>query len=83
MPGEHHSTELENTMLKNRIFTAFAFAGLLGFAACAGEEEVPVIEEPVVEEPAPIVEPAPMMTDTAAMPMDTAGMPMMADTAAL
>lgn len=73
-------------MIKNRIFSAFAFAGLLGFTACAAEEEAPVIEEPVVEEPAPIVEPAPapMMTDTAAMPMDTmGGMGAPADTAGL
>ena len=65
-------------MLKNRIFTAFAFAGLLGFAACAPEEEAPIVEEPVVEEPAPMTEPvpAPMGTDTAGgmggMPADTA-----------
>lgn len=81
-PGEQHSTQSENTMLKNRIYTAFAFAGLLSFAACAGEDDAAVIEEPVVEEPAPIVEPVPAVTDTAAMPMtDTAAMPM-ADTAA-
>ena len=58
-------------MLKNRIFTALAFAGLVGFTACADEPEV--VEEPVVEEP--IMEPAtepvePIVTDT-----------MMADTA--
>lgn len=58
-------------MLKNRIFTALAFAGLVGFAACADEPEV--VEEPVLEEP--IVEPAPVepiVTDTVLMPVDTA-----------
>lgn len=64
-------------MLKNRIFTAFAFAGLLGFAACADEPEV--VEEPVVEEPIvePITDPAPVTTDTAFLQdtaaVDTAG----------
>lgn len=59
-------------MLKNRIFTALAFAGLVGFTACADEPEV--VEEPVVEEPImePATEPAPMTTDTALMPIDTA-----------
>lgn len=59
-------------MLKNRFLVAFAFAGLLGFAACADEPEV--VEEPVVEEPIvePITEPAPVTTDTALMPLDTA-----------
>jgi hypothetical protein len=59
-------------MLKNRFFVAFAFAGLLGFAACA-DDEPEVIEEPVVEEPVvePMTEPAPITTDTALMPLDT------------
>lgn len=58
-------------MLKNRIFTAFAFAGLLGFAACADEPEV--VEEPVYEEPVEpmMTEPAPVTTDTSLMPTDT------------
>lgn len=72
-------------MFKNRIFTAFAFTGLLGLTACGGAEtDTQVIEEPApFEEPAPMAEPMtepmtdPMMTDTAAMPMtDTAAMPM-------
>ena len=60
-------------MMKNRFLTVFAFAGLLGLAACGGAEEEAAIEEPVVEEPAaaPIVEPAPLPMDSAAMPMDT------------
>lgn len=59
-------------MMKNRFLAAFAFAGLLGFAACA-EDEPDVIEEPVVEEPVvePITEPAPVTTDTALLPLDT------------
>lgn len=59
-------------MLKNRIFTALAFAGFVGLTACGGEEETN-IEQPVVEEAAPAMEPAPapMTTDTAAMPMGT------------
>ena len=62
-------------MIKNRIFTAFAFAGLLGFTACAAEEEAPIVEEPIVtEEPAMIVEEP--VVDPALEPMDTTGMPM-------
>lgn len=64
-------------MLKNRFLAAFAVAGLVGLAACGAEEEGDVlIEEPVVEEPAPAptIEPAPVITDTmGAMPMDSAG----------
>lgn len=65
-------------MLKNRFMIGFAFAGLLGLAACGGEENnTEIVEEPVVEEPiAPATEPAPapMTTDTmgAGMTTDTA-----------
>ena len=61
-----------------KLITTFAAVGVLGLAACAAEEEEPVIlEEPVVEEPAPapIVTPAPMTTDTSMM-MDTTAAPM-------
>ena len=70
-------------MIKNRIFTAFAFVGLLGLTACGGAEEAEM-EQPVLEEQAPVMEPAPMpmTTDTAAMPMGTDTGAVMADTAA-
>ncbi len=56
-------------MIKNRIATAFAFVGLIGLAACGTDRDTDVIvEQPVVEEPAPVVtEPIqPVVTDTAA-----------------
>lgn len=55
-------------MIKNRIATAFAFVGLLGLAACGERDADVVVEQPVVEEPAPVVtEPTyePIVTDTA------------------
>lgn len=57
-----------------KVITTFAAAGLLGFAACAGEDEPVIIEEPVIEQPAPaptISEPMPMTTDTSFMDTDT------------
>ena len=65
-------------MFKNRIFSAFAVAALLGSAAaCAGEEEVGVEEgvEPVVVEPAtapPMTEPVAPATAPAAGAFDPA-----------
>lgn len=50
-------------MIKNRIFSAFAMAALVSFAACEGDDTdietvpaaeetpAPIVEEPVVEEP--------------------------------
>jgi hypothetical protein len=54
-------------MIKNRFFTAIAFAGLVGFAACAAEEEEPVdFDTAPLEEatPAPPITPAPITEDT-------------------
>jgi hypothetical protein len=52
-------------MIKNRIATAFAFVGLLGLAACGTDDDADVIvEEPVVEQPAPVVTEQPVVTDT-------------------
>lgn len=52
-----------------KLITTFAAVGIVGLAACAAEEEEPVIvDEPVIEEPAPA--PAmtePMMEDTMMM----------------
>ena len=50
-------------MIKNRFFTAFAFAGLIGFAACAAEDDTAEFEDtaPLEEAaPAPAIEPAPL-----------------------
>ena len=71
-------------MIKNRFMTAFAFAGLIGFAACAAEEEeVQFDEGTTFEEPstAPAIEPTPVTGDTMTMPpmTDTTA----ADTAAV
>ena len=66
-------------MLRNRFFTAFAFAGLIGFAACAAEEEdVQFDDGSTLEEPttaAPPITPAPITEDSMNMPAtaDTAG----------
>jgi hypothetical protein len=66
-------------MLKNRFLTAFAFAGLIGFAACAAEDEnVDFDDGSTLEEPgaAPPITPAPVTVDTMTMPSttDTTGM---------
>ncbi len=56
--------------MKNRIFTAFAVAGLVGIAACTSEEpEAEIVEEPTVEAPAPA---APMEAPAAERPFDPA-----------
>jgi hypothetical protein len=52
-----------------KFLSVFAVAGLLGFAACAAEEDTTVIEEPVIEEPAP----APMVTEPLPMTVDSMG----------
>ena len=69
-------------MLKVRIFSAFAFAGLLGLAACGGDEagEAELVEEPVMEAPAvsePVVDPA--VTEGAII-MDTSAVGTQVDT---
>lgn len=64
-------------MMKNRFLTAFAFAGLIGFAACAAEdEEVQFDDGSTLEQPstAPAITPAPVTTDSMIMPTDTTGM---------
>ena len=64
-------------MLKNRFMTAFAFAGLIGFAACAAEEEnIEFDEGTTLEEGAPPITPAPVTVDSMTMPSttDTTGM---------
>jgi len=38
-----------------KIVTAFAFAGVLGLAACEQREDTVIIEDPVIEQPAPAV----------------------------
>ena len=63
-------------MLKNRFLTAFAFAGLVGFAACAAEDEGAEFETetaPLEETtPAPEITPQPVTVDTmTTMPGDT------------
>lgn len=65
-------------MIRNRIFSSLAIAGLIGFtAACGDTDDETVIEQPVVEEPAPVISepaPAPITTDTMihdTMRMDT------------
>lgn len=68
------STDYEDERKMKKLFTTFAAAGLLGFAACSADvdEEPVILEEPVIEQPAPapIVTPPPMTTDTTMM-MDT------------
>jgi hypothetical protein len=68
---------MEIEMLKNRFMTAFAFAGLIGFAACAAEEETVEFDEgTTLEETAPPITPTPVTTDSMTMPTttDTTGM---------
>lgn len=67
-----------------KLFSTFALAGMVSLAACATDEEPAVIEEPVVEEPAPapvVTEPAPMVTDTMAPMEGDTMMPVEGDTA--
>ncbi len=57
-----------------KFITAFAAVGIVGLAGCATEDEPVIVDEPVVEQPAPapiVTEPAPMTTDTTMMDMDT------------
>lgn len=66
-------------MLKNRFMTAFAFAGLIGFAACAAEEETVEFDEgtgSTFEETAPPITPTPVTVDSMTMPpaTDTTGL---------
>ncbi|MEX2582540.1 MAG: hypothetical protein WD766_04675 [Gemmatimonadota bacterium] len=59
-----------------KFIAAFALAGMVGLSACAADDEPQIIEEPVIEEPAPapiVTEPAPAVTDT--MMMDTMSAP--------
>jgi hypothetical protein len=66
-----------------KIISAFAFVGVLGLAACEQREETVIIEEPVVEQPAPAVtEPQPMTAPEAPgattdpmLPQDTLAAP--------
>lgn len=58
-------------MLKNRFMTAFAFAGVIGLAACASEDEgVQFDEGATFEEPVtqPDLAPPPAAQDTMLMP---------------
>jgi hypothetical protein len=68
-----NQTKLEFIMMiKNRIATAFAFVGLLGLAACGTDDSADVIvEQPVVEQPAPVVTEQPIVTDTVQWDADT------------
>ena len=65
-------------MIKNRYLTAFAFAGLIGFAACAadeGAEDATFEETAPLEEttPAPEITPAPVTVDSmTTLPADSA-----------
>lgn len=59
--------------MKNRVLTALAFAGLMGIAACGGNDEARV-DDTTTEIPAttPAVEPAPTTTtDPMMAPQDT------------
>jgi len=62
-------------MMKNRFLTAFAFAGLIGFAACAADEtdEATLDETAPLEEvaPAPDIAPAPVTVDSLPPVTDT------------
>lgn len=61
-------------MLKNRFFSIFAVAALVGMTACAQEEpetEVLVDETPAVDATAPVVEPAPVVEGTEPVVVDT------------
>ena len=56
-----------------KIITAFTAAGIVGLAGCATEDEPVIIDEPVIEQPAPapvVTDPAPMTTDTTMLDMD-------------
>ena len=64
-------------MLKNRYLAAFALAGIIGFGACAGDEENTEFETdtaPLEETtPAPEITPTPVTVDSmGAMPADSA-----------
>jgi len=48
-----------------KLITAFALAGFVGLTACAAEDEPELIEEPVIEEPAP----APIVTEPTPPPL--------------
>lgn len=57
-----------------KIITAFTAAGIVGLAGCAPEDQPVIIDEPVIEQPAPapvVTEPAPMTTDTTMLDVDT------------
>jgi hypothetical protein len=46
----------------NKLFGTFALAGLVGLAACETRDDAVIIEDPVIEQPAPapvVTEPAP------------------------
>jgi hypothetical protein len=60
--NNHRLLEIE----MRKIVAAFAFAGVLGLAACEQREETVIIEDPVIEQPAPAVtEPQPITTPAA------------------
>lgn len=64
-------------MLKNRFFSLFAVAALVGLAACETEPaDDAVIEETNVDATAPVAEPAPVVVEptTPATTTDTMGM---------
>ncbi|MQA91323.1 MAG: hypothetical protein GEU90_14025 [Gemmatimonas sp.] len=59
-----------------KLFATLALAGLVSVAACAPDDGAEILEEPVIEEPAP----APIVTEPAPMPAPGATDTMMADT---
>jgi hypothetical protein len=79
-PGLIWNSTRNGDFVMKKLLATFALAGLVSVAACAAEDEPEILEEPVIEQPAPapiVTEPAPMMTDTMmadTMMMDTTGM---------